>query len=96
MTDSPQRYDIRISSTARKALTHRLPESVAFAAWEFIDGPLRDNPHRVGKPLGPPFQGCWSARRGSYRIRYEISEESQIVDVLDIAGRADIYHSGRA
>jgi Family of unknown function (DUF6282)/ParE toxin of type II toxin-antitoxin system, parDE len=51
---------------------------------------------RVGRPLRAPFAGCWSGRRGSYRVRYRIDEERHTVVVLDIAGRADAYHRGRA
>lgn len=94
--NASNRYDLRISATARKALSERLPAVVAFAAWELIDGPLRDNPQRMGHLLNAPFQGCWSARRGTYRIRYEIDEEKLVVNVLDIAARGDIYYSGRA
>jgi mRNA interferase RelE/StbE len=77
-------------------LAEDLPTAIAFAAWEFLDGPLCENPHRVGHPLRPPFDGCWSARRGTYRVRYRIDQERQTVIVLDIIGRADAYHSGRA
>lgn len=51
---SDQRYELVVAPTARRQLTDQLPESVAFAAYEFIVGPLRDNPHRVGKQLRPP------------------------------------------
>lgn len=94
-TDSTP-YDVHLSRSARRALEQNLPSAVAFAAWAFINGPLRDNPRRVGKPLRLPFEGTWAARRGSYRIRYEIDEAKRIVRVLDIAGRADAYHSARA
>ncbi len=43
------RYELLIAPTARRQLAEQLPESVAFAAYEFIVGPLLDNPHRVGK-----------------------------------------------
>jgi mRNA interferase RelE/StbE len=68
---------------------------VAFAAWELIDGRLRENPHRVGRPLRPPFAGHWSARRGTYRVRYRIDEDQHLVVVLDIVGRADAYRTRR-
>jgi len=44
-----RRYELIIASTARRQLAEQLPKSVAFAAYEFIIGPLLDNPHRVGK-----------------------------------------------
>ena len=92
----PKPYEILVAPPARRALAEGLPRAIAFAAWEFIDGPLRENPRRVGHPLRAPFVGCWSARRGTYRVRYRIDEEHHTVIVLDIVGRADAYHSGRA
>jgi prevent-host-death family protein len=52
---------------AEAAVVEELPAAIAFAVWEFIDGPLRDNPQRVGHRLRPPFAGSWSARRGTSR-----------------------------
>ena len=48
-----RRYELIIAPTAKKELAEQLPESVAFAVYEFIIGPLLDNPHRVGKQTGP-------------------------------------------
>ncbi|MGI8816450.1 MAG: type II toxin-antitoxin system prevent-host-death family antitoxin [Pseudonocardia sp.] len=48
-----QGYELAFGSAARRALAERLPERVASAVWAFCDGPLRDNPYRVGKPLRP-------------------------------------------
>lgn len=93
---SGEPYDLHLSRAARRALIDQLKPSVAFAAWEFCDGILRDNPHRVGHPLEAPFGGCWAARRGPYRVRYEIDDDKHLVTVLDITGRADAYYPGRA
>jgi len=87
-------YDLVIKAQARRVLEHTLAPAVAFAAWEFIAGALRENPHRVGKPLVAPFQGDWSARRGHYRIRYRIDDDKHRVTVIDIADRSDIYYPG--
>lgn len=87
------RYQLIISPTARRQLAEVLPEAVAFAAHEFIAGPLLDNPQRVGKRLGPPLQDRHSARRGTYRVIYRIDEEQHIVTVLAISPRADSYRS---
>lgn len=51
MTPGPDRYALVITPTARRQLAQHLPEAVAFAAHEFIIGPLLDNPQRVGKRL---------------------------------------------
>jgi len=87
-------YDLVIKAQARRALEHTLAPAVAFGAWEFIAGALRENPHRVGKPLVAPFQGDWSARRGHYRIRYRIDDDKHRVTIIDIADRSDIYYPG--
>ncbi len=88
-------YGLVIKARARRALEHTLAPSVAFAAWEFIAGTQRENPHKVGKPLVAPFQGDWSARRGHYRIRYRIDDEKRVVTVVDVADRSDIYYPVR-
>lgn len=74
-------------------MTDALPNSAAFAAWEFISGPLARNPHRVGAPLRKPFEGLWRARRGEYRIRYRIDDVNRTVIVVDIDHRRDAYRT---
>jgi len=86
------RYRLRMALPATRALAEVLPENVAAAAYEFTAGPLRDEPHRVGKPLGPPMAPAWTARRGSYRILYFIDVE-EIVEVTAIRHRADAYRT---
>jgi mRNA interferase RelE/StbE len=86
---TPKPYDLLVAPPAKCALAEGLPTAIAFAAWELVDGPLREDPHRVGHPLRAPFAGCWSPRRGTYRVRYRIDEERHTVIVLDIIGHAD-------
>lgn len=93
MTDeTPQRYEVRFQSAARRAIAERLPEAVATAVLEFCDAALAVNPQRVGKPLFGPMAGCHGARRGTYRVVYRIDEGSRLVHVLDIDHRSQIYH----
>jgi mRNA-degrading endonuclease RelE of RelBE toxin-antitoxin system len=80
-----------ITATARRQLAEQLPEAVAFAAHEFINGPLLVNPHRVGKRLMPPLDDRHSARRGTYRVLYRIDDNARIVTVLAVAPRSDAY-----
>ncbi len=89
MTD----YSLRITPTARRQLAEHLPESIAFAAFKFISGPLVENPHRVGKQLMAPMDDRWSARRGTYRILFRIDEASRTVTVVAIAPRSDAYRT---
>lgn len=84
-------YEIELTRAARKALTEVLPETVAVACWEFIRGPLADNPHRVGKPLRGQLEGRYSARRGQFRVIYQIFDDRVVVRVIHIAHRRDVY-----
>jgi len=86
-------YRLLITSTARRQLAEKLPESIAFAAHEFITGPLLDNPQRVGKQLMPPLGDRHSARRGTYRVLYRIDEDAMTVTVLAVGPRSDIYRT---
>ena len=86
-----ERYELVVAPTARRQLTEILPESVAFAAYDFIVGPLLDNPHRVGKQLRPPLADRHSARRGTYRVIYRIDDERHRVTVVGVVHRADAY-----
>ena len=84
-------YQLVITATARRQLAEGLPGSIAFAAYEFIIGPLLDNPHRVGKRLMPPMADRHSARRGTYRVIYRIDDVKLTVTVLAVSPRADAY-----
>ncbi|MDQ3403894.1 MAG: type II toxin-antitoxin system RelE/ParE family toxin [Actinomycetota bacterium] len=82
---------MRFQPAARRAISHRLPESVAAAVIEFCDSALAINPHRVGKPLFGPLTGCHGARRGTYRMVCRIDDSARTVHVLDIEQRTEIY-----
>lgn len=77
-------YTLRTTPTVRRELAETLPEAVAAAAYEFITGPLLNQPRRVGKQLLPPLDDTFSARRGTYRVIYRI-DEAHVVTVGDIA-----------
>jgi mRNA-degrading endonuclease RelE of RelBE toxin-antitoxin system len=83
-------YRLVVAAAAQRSLA-RLPEAAAAAAVEFMVGPLVDAPRRVGHPLHRELAGLWSARRGPYRIVYEIDDDARVVAVLRIDHRADIY-----
>lgn len=86
-----ERYELTVAPTARRQLTEQLPDAVAFAAYEFVVGPLLDNPHRVGKRLRPPLDDRHSARRGTYRVIYRIDDGHRRVTVVGVVRRADAY-----
>lgn len=79
-----------VAATAERSLA-RLPEGVAAAIVEFMLGALVDAPRGVGHPLQRELAGLWAARRGPYRVVYEIDEDEGIVRVLRIDHRADVY-----
>jgi mRNA interferase RelE/StbE len=87
-------YQLRVTRPAARALADRLPEKVATAAYEFMTVVLVANPHRLGKRLLlPPSEGTWSARRGSYRILYEVDDEDRTVTGTAVEHRGDAYRS---
>lgn len=88
MTDDV--WTLRIAASAERQLL-RLPDRIAAAVVEFLLGPLRENPHRVGHPLQRELAGLWSARRGAYRVVCELDDDERLVDVLRIEHRSDVY-----
>lgn len=84
-------YEVRFSRSARRALTHDLPEKAAAAAYTFITEILAHNPQRLGKQLDAPLYPLYSARRGEYRVIYRIVDEQVIIEIVSIAHRRDTY-----
>lgn len=93
MSTSSEPYTLAVAHSAARSLKETLAEKVAAAVYEFITGPLLENPHRVGKALSPPLAPAYSARRGSYRVLYLIDERSRRVTVTAISHRADAYRT---
>lgn len=94
MSQGAEPYELRIAGPAARALAGRLPAKIAAAVHEFITTTLLENPRRLGKPLLlPPYQGTWSARRGAYRVLYEIDDDSRVVLVTAVEHRSDAYRS---
>ena len=46
---------------------------------------------RLGKPLRNQLAGCWRFRAQRYRIIYRIKQEQQLVEILFIGHRREIY-----
>lgn len=88
MTTEP--FAIEWTSSAFRALD-RLPEKIATACVEFVHGGLAENPRRVGHALRFDLEGKHSARRGDFRIVYEIDDDRRVVTVLAVDHRSDIY-----
>jgi mRNA interferase RelE/StbE len=88
-------YEVRLSPGAARSLEigppRGLPVAAAFAVYEFLNGPLRQEPWRVSKPLHDELDGFRGARRGEYRVVLSIDEERRIVSAVRIDHRADVY-----
>lgn len=71
---------------------NRLPVAVAGAVAETLHA-IGENPRRLGKRLMFEHEGRWSARRGPYRVIYELDEPTHEVRVIAIGHRRDVYRS---
>ena len=83
-------YRVEFAASARRAV-NALPAKAAAAAVEFCFAVLGNDPYRVGKPLRSELAGKYAARRGDYRVIYEIDNLAQVVPMLRIEHRRDIY-----
>ncbi|MDR1151618.1 MAG: type II toxin-antitoxin system RelE/ParE family toxin [Bifidobacteriaceae bacterium] len=89
-TTAPLR--VEFAGTARRDLLD-VPPKIILAILEFAYGDLARNPRRVGRPLRRELEGLWGARRGPYRIIYEIHDERGVVILIHIDHRANVYHT---
>jgi mRNA-degrading endonuclease RelE of RelBE toxin-antitoxin system len=69
----------------------RLPEKIAAAVLETIFASIAADPRRAGHPLRGELEGLYSARRGDFRVVYEIDEPRRAVIVHRAAHRRDVY-----
>jgi mRNA interferase RelE/StbE len=83
-------YEVRITPEGLRHLD-RLPERIRSAAIEAIYSTIASNPQRAGKPLLGELEGLRSARRGDYRVIYEVREPEQQVIVHRVQHRRDVY-----
>ncbi|MGJ3510124.1 type II toxin-antitoxin system RelE family toxin [Enemella sp. A6] len=92
MSNTPENdaYRVEFASTAQRDL-RGVPPRIVPAIIEFAYGDLARSPRRVGKPLQRDLEGLWGARRGPYRLIYEIFDERLVVLVIHVAHRADVY-----
>jgi mRNA interferase RelE/StbE len=86
-------YEIVVAGPAARAISERLPETVAAAVIDLITGVLLNDPYRVGKPLRHELEGIYSARRGTFRILYRIAEAHHEVVVLRVEARSSVYRN---
>ena len=68
-----------------------IPPRIVPAIVAFVYGDLAESLRRVGKPLERELAGSYSARRGPYRVLYDILEDHARVTILRVDHRADVY-----
>jgi mRNA-degrading endonuclease RelE of RelBE toxin-antitoxin system len=83
-------YEVEITPEGLPHL-NRLPSKVRAAVLEAIFGSIAENPQRAGKPLRGELEGLSSARRGEFRVIYEIDEAACIVLVHRAKHRRSVY-----
>lgn len=87
-------YELVVPGPVGRVISEELPEGVAWAVLEFINGPLLKNPQRVGVPLRGELTGTHSAHLSTFRVRYRIDEENRSVTVRQVMHRRDAYGPG--
>lgn len=92
MTAADGPYELRVTGPVQRQL-ERLPQGTAAAIVEFMVTALIENPHRVGGALQRELVGLHSARRGAYRVIYEIDDELHAVIVLRVDHRSRVYRT---
>ncbi len=85
-------YAVAWSAPARRAIA-KLPEKVAIVIVEHIYGAIAHNPQRSGHLLHLELAGIHSARRGDFRIIYEINDENETITIQALGHRSDIYRT---
>jgi mRNA interferase RelE/StbE len=80
----------RITGPALRDLD-RLTPRVSEPLVAFIFGSLCEDPTRRGKPLRRELEGRWAARRGDYRVVYRLDRDRELLIVLAVAHRSDVY-----
>jgi mRNA interferase RelE/StbE len=83
-------FEVIFSPTAKRDM-HGIPPRIVPAIVEFVYGDLAAFPRRVGKPLERELAGSYSARRGSYRVLYDIHDDEARIIILRVDHRADVY-----
>ena len=83
-------YEVEITPEGLRHM-ERLPEKVRAAVVETIFGTIAENPRRTGKELRGEFEGLRSARRGDFRVIYEIDDDAEVVLIHRVAHRRTAY-----
>ena len=83
-------HEVEITPEGLRHL-NRLPSRVRAAVVETIFGSIAENPQRAGKALRGELEGLYSARRGGFRVIYEIDDPRRVVLVHRAQHRRSAY-----
>jgi mRNA-degrading endonuclease RelE of RelBE toxin-antitoxin system len=83
-------YEVRITPEGLRHL-NTLPTKIRDAALAALSGSISKNPRRSGKKLVGELTGLHAARRGDYRLIYEIDDDIRVVIVHRIQHRRVVY-----
>jgi mRNA interferase RelE/StbE len=83
-------FEVEITPEGLRHL-NQLPGKVRDAALQAILGPIAERPRRVGKPVLGELTGLDAARRGDYRVIYEIDDDRKVVIVHRVQHRRVAY-----
>ena len=83
-------HEVEITPEGLRHL-RKLPEKVKVAVLETIFGSIAENLRRVEKPLRGELDGLFSARRGDFRVIYEIDPATHSVIIHRAAHRRPAY-----
>lgn len=82
-------YTVSISKSVQKQIDN-LPNDVVNRAVEKIQS-LASEPRPDGVVKLKGFDNEYRIRVGDYRIRYEVDDENQLVQILQCKHRKDVY-----
>jgi mRNA interferase RelE/StbE len=71
----------------------RLDKARAQAVVGKVDDYLSEDPLVLGKPLQGIFRGLFRYRCGDYRVIYSIDRKEELLTVLTVGHRKDVYRS---
>lgn len=85
-------YEVELSKDSRKELK-KIDKYQQKVINQWICRYLRDcqNPRSYGKALSGSLQKYWVYRIGHYRVICEIDDKHQIIQIITIGHRSDIY-----
>jgi mRNA interferase RelE/StbE len=83
-------YEVEITPEGLRYF-NQLPDKVRAAVIEAILGTIAQNPQRSGKPLRGELECLYSARRGDFRVIYEVDDATKTVLIHRAHHRRSVY-----